>query len=191
MPGFTFSLENIDEAKYSATCETALENFRKYLKDSKENVITGQHFYVDLLIEALKEYQRNGLNSKTIYYSKLVYLLQLEAPACLAQALASGLSNIIVGDWYTKADLFAPNRSFQFRGLVSGYFYPDLSAHSSIITEDGFYFKSSPHTFISVHRMPSFLRVLSAQKSAAYNHIMNSIPKNEPDKKTGSSCSVM
>ncbi len=85
-----------------ATCEKALEDFRKYLVP-KGVIKTGKHFNANLLVEAFKLYEEKyeafgcTWNSprNMLFWQKIIGYIQRYLPACYAQAFSQGLHFVV------------------------------------------------------------------------------------------------
>lgn len=112
----------IGNSKAGEDCETALEEFRNYLKP-KDIITTGKHFNVQLLVEAFKLYDRNysrfgdfGSRKNHLFWCKVIGYIQRFLPACYAQAFCDTFYSVVKMREPLSRDLQLIN--------IDSYFYP-------------------------------------------------------------------
>ncbi len=122
------------EVKVDAKCADALKKFRGYLRP-KGTIRRGEHFNVELLVEAFKLYddekRYNAFGGtwdsakNVLMWRKVVGYIQRYLPACYPQAFSQGL-------YYVVDDNEKLDRRFKFRHDNAYYFPLDLDPLSRL-----------------------------------------------------------
>lgn len=112
----------ISLSQTDAECVAALDEFRDYLKP-KSIIISGRHFDVSILVEALKIYHLNYVDfgdwdsrKNRLFWTNVVGYIQRYLPACYAQAFCQGLVDVVVSKSFLQ-------RGFNFRH-AEGFLFP-------------------------------------------------------------------